>query len=85
MKALIIIDYTVDFVDGKLPCGEPGIAIETRMCEITEAFVAQQDFVVMAVDLRRAGPLSSGDEAVPTTQYPRHGRTRFIRPVENRV
>lgn len=51
MKALIIIDYTVDFVVGKLPCGEPGVAIEARICEITEQFLAQQDFVVMAVDL----------------------------------
>ncbi len=51
MRALIIIDYTVDFVVGKLPCGEPGVAIEERICEITEQFLAQQDFVVMAVDL----------------------------------
>lgn len=51
MRALIIIDYTVDFVVGKLPCGEPGVAIEARICEITEQFLAQQDFVVMAVDL----------------------------------
>lgn len=51
MRALIIIDYTVDFVVGKLPCGEPGVAIEARICEITEQFLARQDFVVMAVDL----------------------------------
>jgi nicotinamidase-related amidase len=51
MKALIVIDYTVDFVVGKLPCGEPGIAIEDRITEITQQFVNQQDFVVMAVDL----------------------------------
>lgn len=51
MRALIIIDYTVDFVVGKLPCGEPGVAIEAKICEITEQFLAQQDFVVMAVDL----------------------------------
>ncbi len=30
MKALLVIDYTVDFVadDGALTCGEPGQAIE---------------------------------------------------------
>ncbi|BFT70173.1 cysteine hydrolase family protein [Paenibacillus sp. P36] len=67
MKALIIIDYTVDFVDGKLPCGEPGIAIETRISEITEAFVEQQDFVVMAVDLH--------DE-----QDPYHPETKLFPP-----
>jgi len=51
MKALIVIDYTVDFVTGKLPCGEPAIAIEARMAELTEQFVKQGDYVVMAVDL----------------------------------
>ncbi|PZE20559.1 cysteine hydrolase family protein [Paenibacillus xerothermodurans] len=50
-KALIVIDYTVDFVVGQLPCGDPGIAIENRICEITRHFVQQNDFVVMAVDL----------------------------------
>lgn len=51
MKALIVIDYTVDFVVGKLPCGEPGEAIEGRIAELTEQFVKNGDFVVMAVDL----------------------------------
>lgn len=51
MKALIVIDYTVDFVIGKLPCGEPAIAIEGRIAELTQQFVHEGDFVVMAVDL----------------------------------
>ncbi|MDR6878303.1 isochorismatase family cysteine hydrolase [Bacillus sp. 3255] len=51
MRALIVIDYTFDFVEGKLPCGEPAIDIENRVCEITSKFVAEHDFVVMAVDL----------------------------------
>ena len=51
MKALIVVDYTVDFVVGKLPCGEPGIAIEDRIAELTKQFVSNGDFVVMAVDL----------------------------------
>ncbi|WP_240417656.1 cysteine hydrolase family protein [Paenibacillus periandrae] len=51
MKALIVIDYTVDFVVGKLPCGEPGIEIEQRIAELTDTFVTHNDFVVMAVDL----------------------------------
>ncbi|MCU6797774.1 cysteine hydrolase [Paenibacillus sp. WQ 127069] len=51
MKALIVIDYTVDFVVGKLPCGEPGIEIEQRIAELTDNFVNHNDFVVMAVDL----------------------------------
>ncbi|UQZ87564.1 Isochorismatase family protein YecD [Paenibacillus konkukensis] len=51
MKALIVIDYTVDFVVGKLPCGQPAIDIEERIAELTEEFVQSGDFVVMAVDL----------------------------------
>ncbi|NEW08307.1 cysteine hydrolase [Paenibacillus sp. SYP-B3998] len=51
MKALIVIDYTVDFVVGKLPCWEPGIAIEDRICELTEQFLAAQHEVILAVDL----------------------------------
>lgn len=50
-KALIVIDYTVDFVTGKLPCGEPAMAIEDRICRLTEESVAAGDWVVMAVDL----------------------------------
>jgi nicotinamidase-related amidase len=51
MKALVVIDYTVDFVVGKLPCGDPGIQIEDRISSLTKEFVEQDDFVVMAVDL----------------------------------
>jgi len=51
MRALIVIDYTIDFVNGRLPVGEPGIEIEPRILTLTEEFVDQGDFVVMAVDL----------------------------------
>ncbi|SMG17559.1 Nicotinamidase-related amidase [Paenibacillus aquistagni] len=51
MKALIVIDYTVDFVDGKLPCGEPAIAIENRIASLVDAFVQESSEVVMAVDV----------------------------------
>ncbi|WP_028552618.1 cysteine hydrolase family protein [Paenibacillus sp. UNC451MF] len=51
MKALVVIDYTVDFVIGKLPCGQPAIDIQDRITELTKNFVQNGDFVVMAVDL----------------------------------
>lgn len=51
MKALIVIDYTNDFVDGNLPVGEPAIAIEERIVDITKQFLHNKDYVVMAVDL----------------------------------
>ncbi|ANS74079.1 isochorismatase [Paenibacillus yonginensis] len=51
MKALIVIDFTNDFVDGSLPVGEPAIAITPVIARVTEAFAANGDYVVMAVDL----------------------------------
>lgn len=51
MKALVVIDYTVDFVIGNLPCGDPAIAIEERISALTKQFVEQGDDVIMAVDL----------------------------------
>lgn len=53
VRALLVVDYTVDFVaeDGALTCGEPGQAIENRICELTEEFVGNGDFVVFPVDL----------------------------------
>lgn len=53
MKALINIDYTVDFVaeDGALTCGEPGQQIEEKVTELTKAFHEQGDLVVLAIDL----------------------------------
>lgn len=52
-KALINIDYTVDFVTGALPCGEPGEKIEGYMTKVTEDFIQQGDLVVFAIDLHK--------------------------------
>ncbi|GAB6931412.1 isochorismatase family cysteine hydrolase [Paenibacillus sp. JCM 10914] len=51
MKALIVIDFTNDFVDGSLPVGEPAIAIQHRIAELTATCSDRGDYVVMAVDL----------------------------------
>lgn len=52
-KALLVIDYTNDFVttDGALTCGEPGQKLETKIAELIEEFVAQQELVVFINDL----------------------------------
>ncbi|MCQ6562726.1 cysteine hydrolase family protein [Paenibacillus mendelii] len=55
MKAFIAIDYTVDFVTGKLPCGEPAVQVQDRIAELTERFIQENEFVVMAVDLHDEG------------------------------
>ncbi|MEM5593201.1 isochorismatase family cysteine hydrolase [Niallia circulans] len=51
MKALINIDYTFDFVEDNLPCGEPGIAIENEIVNITKNFIDNDDLTVFAIDL----------------------------------
>ncbi|WP_445487119.1 cysteine hydrolase family protein [Niallia sp. 03133] len=53
MKALINIDYTYDFVKGKLPCGEPAMEIEQEISNITQKFINQGDFAVFAIDLHK--------------------------------
>ncbi|MER2111852.1 MAG: isochorismatase family cysteine hydrolase [Solibacillus isronensis] len=52
-KALIVIDYTYDFVadDGKLTCGKPGQAIEKNISTLIEQFIEQNDVLVFANDL----------------------------------
>ncbi|MCR8656040.1 cysteine hydrolase family protein [Paenibacillus endoradicis] len=77
MKALIVIDYTIDFVTGKLPCGDPGIAIEHRIAELTQQFIQQDELVVMAVDLHE-----ENDPFHPETKlFPPHN----IRDTEGRT
>lgn len=50
-KALINIDYTVDFVVGALPCGEPALKIEDEITKVTETFINNGDLVVFSIDL----------------------------------
>ena len=51
-KALLNIDYTVDFVadNGALTCGKPGQDIEGSIVRITEDFISNGDYVVFAID-----------------------------------
>lgn len=52
-KALLVVDYTVDFVaeDGALTCGLPGIQLEPYITSLTEKFIEAQEFVVFPVDV----------------------------------
>ena len=76
VKALIVIDYTVDFVTGALPVGQPAVDIEDRIAALTEEFAANGDWVIMAVDLHEPE-----DPYHPETRlYPPHN----IRGTEGR-
>lgn len=52
MKALINIDYTVDFVaeNGKLTAGKPAQDLEKYIVDITKKFHEDGDYVVFAID-----------------------------------
>ncbi|WP_313892334.1 isochorismatase family cysteine hydrolase [Psychrobacillus sp.] len=52
-KALVVVDYTVDFVadNGALTCGKPGQLIEDAIVSLTNEFITNKDVVVFPVDL----------------------------------
>lgn len=52
-KALLVVDYTVDFValDGALTCGESGVKLESYITSLTEQFIDEGQFVVFPVDV----------------------------------
>ncbi|WP_432358948.1 cysteine hydrolase family protein [Sporosarcina sp. UB5] len=54
-KALLVIDYTYDFVaeDGALTCGQPGIDLEPYIVKLTKQFLDADDLVIMPVDLHK--------------------------------
>ncbi len=69
-KALLVIDYTHDFVaeDGALTCGEPGIALEPYITELTKTFLNEGHFVAMPVDVHDVDDLYHPE----TKQFPPH-------------
>ena len=69
-KALINVDYTVDFVakDGALTCGVPGQALEQKITQLTKSFIENGDFTVFAIDVHE-----KGDKFHPETKlFPPH-------------
>lgn len=52
-EALLVIDYTVDFVatDGALTCGEPGQALEEKIVQLCEEFKDEKKLIVFPIDL----------------------------------
>ncbi len=52
-KALIVIDYSNDFVatDGALTAGEPAQALDSYIAGLIEDFIDQDEYVIIADDL----------------------------------
>ncbi|GAJ27215.1 nicotinamidase [Liquorilactobacillus sucicola DSM 21376 = JCM 15457] len=55
-KALLIIDYTNDFVHskGSLTCGKPGQDIEDEIISLAENFLDKDDYVILPTDCHNA-------------------------------
>ena len=69
-KALISIDYTVDFVadDGKLTAGQPAQAIAEKIAEVTQKAYDRGDYIFFAIDGH-----DEGDNFHPETKlFPPH-------------
>lgn len=52
MKALLVIDYTNDFIapNGALTCGDPGRKIDDRIKELADSFLKNGDYVIFPTD-----------------------------------
>lgn len=56
-EALLIIDYTNDFVDdkGALTCGKPAQVIEDDIISLADEFLSQDKWVILPTDLHFKG------------------------------
>ncbi len=69
-KALISIDYTIDFVadDGKLTAGQPAQAIADKIAAVTQEAYDRGDYIFFAIDGH-----DEGDDFHPETKlFPPH-------------
>lgn len=69
-NALLVIDYTVDFValDGALTCGEPGIELADYINALTKKFLAEEHLIIFPVDVHDEGDMYHPE----TKQFPPH-------------
>ena len=59
-KALLIIDYTNDFVadDGSLTCGKPAQQLENYIVSLANKFYENNDYVIFPTDGHTGDKLS---------------------------
>jgi nicotinamidase-related amidase len=69
-KALIVIDYTNDFIadDGKLTCSKPGQAIDGYIAEQIQLFGTEKQFIVFLNDIHFEGDIYHPE----TNLFPQH-------------
>ncbi len=70
MKALLVIDYTNDFIapNGALTCGDPGRKIDDRIKELADSFFKERRLCHLPDGhSSKKRPVPSGNETVPAT------------------
>lgn len=67
-KALLIIDYTNDFIadNGSLTCGKPAQDLEDYLIELADKFYENGDYVIFPTDGH------TGDNLALNTSFSRH-------------
>ncbi len=65
-KALIVIDYTNDFVhdEGALTCGKPGQELEGYIVNQIHTFLSSKNLVVFATDVHYEGDIGHPETAL---------------------
>ncbi len=79
--ALLIIDYTNDFVadKGALSCGEPGQKLEPSILKLADKFVANGDWVILPTDVHKPNdPYHPETKLFPLTMSAGLGDVNFM-------
>ena len=79
-RALINIDYTVDFVatDGALTCGLPGQQLEQANVNLTREFISNGEFTVLAIDVHEQGDVYHPETKLFPPHNIRHKKGRDL-------
>lgn len=87
-EALLIIDYTNDFVDdkGALTCGAPAQALAGQIVSLADQFLAAGKWVILPTDKHFKGnPLPPGNQALPAPQPAKYLGPGVLRTPANLV
>lgn len=79
-EALLIIDYTNDFVDdnGALTCGKPAQRLEEQIISLADKFLAENKWVILPTDLHSpADPYHPENKLFPPHNLPNSWGRKF--------
>lgn len=85
-EALLIIDYTNDFVDsnGALTCGKPAQALEDNIVQLADNFLKQNKWVILPTDLHhKQDPYHPETKLFPPHNLPNTWGRKFYGKLQN--